>query len=69
MPRKFKSIRDQLGKTQQEMAVALGCSQANIWMYENKDQLPPPKVAKKLIAYAKTLGHELTYDKIYEEQL
>jgi putative transcriptional regulator len=62
----FKRIRSQLGKTQTEMAQALGMTQSNVWMYENRGQAIPPEVAKKLIAYAKSLKHKLTYNNIYE---
>jgi putative transcriptional regulator len=62
----FKRIRDQLGKSQTEMAKALGMTQANVWFYENRDQTVPPEVAKKLIAYAKKHGMKLTYNNIYE---
>jgi hypothetical protein len=51
----FKRIRSQLGMTQ-----------SNVWMYENRGQAIPPEVAKKLIAYAKSLKHKLTYNNIYE---
>jgi hypothetical protein len=37
-----------------------------VWMYENRGQAIPPEVAKKLIAYAKSLKHKLTYNNIYE---
>jgi DNA-binding transcriptional regulator YiaG len=62
----FKRIRTQLGVSQTALAKALNMSQANIWMYENRGQRPPPKVADKLIAYAKEHGLKLTYNKIYE---
>ncbi len=62
----FKRIRTQLEKTQQEMADALGMTQANVWMYENRGQAIPPDVAKRLITYAKSLKHKLTYNDIYE---
>ncbi len=65
----FKRIRKQLGKTQQAMATALGMTQSNVCMYEHRDQTVPPKVARKLIAFAKAEGHELTYDNIYEREL
>jgi putative transcriptional regulator len=62
----FRRIRDQLGKSQTDMAKALGMTQANVWFYENRDQTVPPEVAKKLIAYAKKHGMKLTYNNIYE---
>jgi putative transcriptional regulator len=62
----FKRIRTKLKKTQQQMAKALGMTQSNVWMYENRGQSVPPDVAKRLIAYAKEEGHDLSYDNIYE---
>jgi putative transcriptional regulator len=62
----FKRIRDQLGHSQTAMARALGMTQSNVWMYENRGQAIPPKVAEKLIAYAKKHGVKLTYNSIYE---
>jgi transcriptional regulator with XRE-family HTH domain len=62
----FRRIRDQLGVSQTAIAKALQMTQSNVWMYENRGQSIPPDVAKALIAYAKTLGHKLTYNNIYE---
>lgn len=61
---KFHHIRAQLGVTQLAMAQALGMSQGNVSNYEN-GQTVPPGVADKLIKYAASLGHELSYDLIY----
>jgi DNA-binding XRE family transcriptional regulator len=68
---KFESIRRDLLLTQDQMAKILRVSQANISNYENaiKPQTLPPKKASLLIAYAKSKGVELTYDKIYADQL
>jgi DNA-binding transcriptional regulator YiaG len=52
--------------SQTAIAKILGMSQSNVWMYENRKQRPPPKVADKLIALAKEHGLKLTYNKIYE---
>lgn len=60
----FKSIRERLGVTQAAMAIGLGCSQGNISFYE-KGQTIPPDAAKRLITYAKTLGHDITFESIY----
>lgn len=63
----FKNIRKRLGVTQAAMAEGLGCSQGNVSFYE-KGQTVPPEVAGRLIAYAKTLNEELTFDDIYSAQ-
>ena len=60
----IKAIRERLGVTQSELADAMGCSQGNVSFYE-KGQTVPPDAAKRLIAYAKTKGRELTFDDIY----
>lgn len=60
----FKAIRQCLGVTQAEMSRALEMSQGNISFLE-RGQTVTPEVAKKLIAYAATLGVTLSYDHIY----
>lgn len=60
----IKTIRDCLGLTQSQLAEGIGCTQANVGHYE-KGQSVPPDAAKRLIAFAKTKGHELTFDDIY----
>ena len=60
----FKSIRSRLGLTQSAIADVLGVTQGNISFYE-KGQTVPPAVAGKLIEYAKSRGHLITYDDIY----
>lgn len=62
----IKSIREKLGVTQSAMAEGLGCTQANVSFYE-RGQTVPPDAAKRLIAFAKTLGHEVTFDDIYRD--
>ena len=63
---RFKSIRERLGVTQQVLADAIGRTQGNIGHYE-QGQTIPPKTARKLIAFAKSRGIELTFDDIYQE--
>lgn len=60
----FKSIRERLKVTQAAIAEGIGCSQANVSFYE-RGQTVPPDMAKRLIAYALTLGQEVTFDDIY----
>lgn len=62
----FKAIRDRLDVTQAALAKAIGCTQGNVSFYE-KGQTVPPEVARLLIAYAKTLGHHITFNDIYGE--
>lgn len=64
----IKSIRKRLGVTQVELGSALGCTQSNVGHYEN-GQTVPPGVAARLIAYAQTLGHAITFNDIYEPEL
>ncbi len=60
----FKTIRKQLGVTQAAMASGIGCTQGNISFYEN-GQTVPPESAMRLISYAKSLGHNITFEDIY----
>lgn len=62
---RFKTIRTRLGVTQKVIADGIGCSQANVVHYETRDQTVPPEAARRLIAYARALGHEVTYEDIY----
>ena len=61
----IKSIRERLGVTQAALAEGMGCTQANISFYE-KGQTVPPDAAKRLIGYALTLKHEVTFNDIYD---
>jgi len=61
----IKTIRDRLGLTQTALANAIGCSQGNVGHYENKGQTMPPAVAKRLITFAASIGHEIHYEDIY----
>ena len=60
----FKAIRHCLGVTQADLARALGMSQGNISFLE-RGQTITPDTAKKLIAYAASLGVGLSYDQVY----
>lgn len=62
---RFKTIRTRLGVTQKAIADGIGCSQANVVHYETRDQTVPPESAKRLILFAKGLGHAVTYEDIY----
>mgnify|MGYP000214508484 CR=1 FL=1 len=61
---RIKSIRHKLGLTQVVLAEVLGCTQGNISFYEG-DQTMPPETAKKLIAYAASVGVEIDYADVY----
>ena len=63
----IKVIRAHLGLTQVALARGIGCTQGNIGHYENKGQTIPPKVARRLIGYAKSLGQDISFDDIYAE--
>jgi putative transcriptional regulator len=59
-------IRIRLGVTQAAMAQALDVTQGNVSLYE-KGQTVPPRVARHLITYARSLGHEIGFDDIYAD--
>lgn len=60
----FKAIRERMGLTQAAMADGIGCTQGNVWHYE-QGQTVPPDAAKRLIVFAASHGHEVTYEQIY----
>jgi len=60
----IKAIRTRLGVTQTELAKGVGCTQGNVGHYE-RGQGMPPDVARRLIDYAASLGHVLTFNDIY----
>ena len=62
-----KAIRDRLGLTQAALAQGLGCTQGNVWHYE-QGQTIPPDAAKRLIDYAATLGYTITFNDVYGEE-
>ena len=62
------AIRARLGVTQQAFGEGIGCSQGNVHFYE-RGQAMPPDVAGRLIEYARTLGHSITFDDIYADRL
>lgn len=64
----IKAIRTRLGVTQTELAKGIGCTQGNVGHYE-RGQGMPPDVARRLIDYATTLGHALTFNDIYMSDL
>lgn len=61
---RIRTIRDRLGVTQAELALALGKSQGNVAFYE-KGQVVPPDVAKRLIAFAVSKGVSIGYEDVY----
>lgn len=63
----IRLIRDRLGITQATLAEALGCTQGNVSLYE-QGQTVLPEAAKRMISYAKTLGHDVTFDDIYGDE-
>ncbi len=64
----IKSIRAGLGVTQSVLAAGMGCTQGNVAFYERGQQVPPD-AAKRLIDYAQTLGHVITFNDIYMPEL
>lgn len=61
----IRDIRERLGMTQEAIADGIGVTQSNVSHYEQGRQQMPPDVARRLIALAHSLGHELTFDDIY----
>ena len=64
----FKSIRERLGVTQLVLAAGMGCTQGNVSFYE-KGQTIPPDAAKRLIEFAATQGHAITFNDIYGDEM
>ena len=60
----IRSLRTRLGVTQDALAAELGVSQANVSLYE-KGQQVPPRVAQRLIEFARKRGHTISYDDVY----
>jgi putative transcriptional regulator len=63
----FKTIRERLGLTQAALASGINCSQGNISAYE-RGQTVPPDAAQRLIDFAATLGHPLSFNEVYAGQ-
>lgn len=59
-----KTVRVRLGLTQQALADGIGCTQGNVWHYE-QGQTVPPDMARTLIAFAASRGLEIGFDHIY----
>lgn len=64
----IKAIRTRLGVTQTELAKGLGCTQGNVGHYE-RGQGVPPDVARRLIDFAATLGHAISFNDVYMPEL
>lgn len=62
-------IRKRLGVTQANLAAGIGVTQGNVSHYECGRQSMPPDVAVRLIDWARSLGHEVTFDQIYRPEL
>ncbi|OZI61572.1 helix-turn-helix domain-containing protein [Bordetella genomosp. 11] len=60
----IRSIRNRLGLTQQALAQALGVTQGNVSLYEHGQEMPP-KVARRLVAFANQMGTRITLDDVY----
>lgn len=61
---RFLAIRRLLGVTQHDMAAGLGLTQPRVSLLD-RGATVTPETAGRLIAYAKQLGVELSYDQIY----
>lgn len=60
----MRAIRLRLGVTQTAMAAGIGCSQPRIVAYERGDEIRPD-TARRLIAYAQSLGLALEMNHVY----
>lgn len=60
----LKDIRKLLGVTQKALADGMGCTQGNVYHYENGQTLPPD-AAKQLIDFAAGRGVHITFDHVY----
>ena len=61
----IRQIRERLGVTQAALAAGIGVTQGNVSHYEH-GQPVPPKVASRLIEFARSAGVNLTFDDIYQ---
>ena len=59
-----KAIRQRLELTQEALAKGIGCTQGNVGHYERGQSLPP-EMARRLIAFAASLGQCVSFDDIY----
>lgn len=64
---RMRLIRARLGVTQEELAAGIGCTRPNVTYYE-RGQTMPPAAARRLIAYAESLGVSLSFDQIYGDE-
>lgn len=60
----FKAIRERLNLTQSALAEGIGCTQGNVWHYE-QGQTVPPDAARRLIVFAASKGVAVSYEDIY----
>lgn len=60
----IKAIREKLRVTQATLGQGIGCTQGNVFHYE-RGQTVPPETAKRLIAFAASLGYAVSFEDIY----
>lgn len=60
----MRAIRLRLGVTQIAVADGVGCSRTRIVRYEQGEEMPP-ETARRLIAYAQSLGLALQMNHVY----
>ena len=65
MTNNLKLIRERLGLSQAKLAALIGVSQGNISHCEQQVQEVSPEMARKIVAAARDLGQEVTFDDIY----
>lgn len=64
---RIRRIRARLGVTQQAFADGISQTRVNV-SYLERGQTVTPDTAKRLIAYAASLGVKLTYNQIYGDE-
>ena len=57
-----------MGVTQTDLATAIGVTQGNVSFYE-RGATVPPKVAGRLISYARSRGVHISFDTLYSSHL
>ena len=65
MRNNIKLIRDRLGLSQAAFAVGIDVSQGNVSHYEMQRQDVPPDVARRVISFANSKGHSVSFNDVY----
>jgi len=63
----ISTIRKHLGLTQKSFGEGIGVTQGNINNYERQRQSVPPRVARRVIEFARARGVHVSFDDIYAD--